>query len=249
MKKTILFLAAFLLSAGSLAAQTSAEGVRNVIYLIGDGMGLAQVSMLKIENGYEPTAFDRAEGVALISTYSANNRVTDSAAAVRRWRSGRKDEQQRAGARSRRECAAFDDGARRGAGYGHGTGRGDLPAACDTRGVLRACWKPRGDGGHHARHAFVGDRRDAGRRLAESAKALRRGRNLCRGVRPARIPGRAVARRGRGGLVRGGCFAPWTRRSSTDSRSPSGAISCRARRARRWNCSKGLPASAAGDSC
>ena len=81
MKKTILFLAAFLLSAGSLAAQTSAEGVRNVIYLIGDGMGLAQVSMLKIENGYEPTAFDRAEGVALISTYSANNRVTDSAAA------------------------------------------------------------------------------------------------------------------------------------------------------------------------
>ena len=60
MKKTILFLAAFLLSAGSLAAQTSAEGVRNVIYLIGDGMGLAQVSMLKIENGYEPTAFDRA---------------------------------------------------------------------------------------------------------------------------------------------------------------------------------------------
>lgn len=86
MKKTILFLAAFLLSAGSLAAQASAEGVRNVIYLIGDGMGLAQVSMLKIENGYEPTAFDRAEGVALISTYSANNRVTDSAAAVRRWR-------------------------------------------------------------------------------------------------------------------------------------------------------------------
>ena len=36
MKKTILFLAAFLLSAGSLAAQASAEGVRNVIYLIGE---------------------------------------------------------------------------------------------------------------------------------------------------------------------------------------------------------------------
>lgn len=57
------------------------DQVRNIIYLIGDGMGLAQVSMLQIENGYEPTAFNRAEHVALISTYSANNRVTDSAAA------------------------------------------------------------------------------------------------------------------------------------------------------------------------
>ena len=55
--------------------------VKNVIYLIGDGMGLAHVSMLAVEGGYAPTAFDRAQGIALISTYSANNRVTDSAAA------------------------------------------------------------------------------------------------------------------------------------------------------------------------
>ena len=86
MKKTILFLAAFLLSAGSLAAQTSAEGVRNVIYLIGDGMGLAQVSMLKIENGYEPTAFDRAEGVALISTTRPTTASPIRRRPVRRWR-------------------------------------------------------------------------------------------------------------------------------------------------------------------
>ena len=52
-----------------------------MILLIGDGMGLAQVSMLQIEQQYAPTAFDRAEGVALITTRSANNRVTDSAAA------------------------------------------------------------------------------------------------------------------------------------------------------------------------
>lgn len=54
---------------------------RNLIYMIGDGMGLAQVSMLMIEGGYAETPFDRMENVALITTYSANNRVTDSAAA------------------------------------------------------------------------------------------------------------------------------------------------------------------------
>ena len=38
-------------------------------------------SMLMIEEGYGTTAFDRAQNIALITTYSANNRVTDSAAA------------------------------------------------------------------------------------------------------------------------------------------------------------------------
>ena len=55
--------------------------VKNIIYMIGDGMGLCHVSMLQIEAGYAPTAFDRAQNTALIKTYSANNRVTDSAAA------------------------------------------------------------------------------------------------------------------------------------------------------------------------
>lgn len=62
-------------------AQDPTGEVKNLIYMIGDGMGLAHVSMLMIENGYEPTAFDRMQNIALISTYSANNRVTDSAAA------------------------------------------------------------------------------------------------------------------------------------------------------------------------
>lgn len=62
--------------------QQEQEGkVKNIIYMIGDGMGLAHVSMLQIEGGYEPTVFDQADNVALITTYSANNRVTDSAAA------------------------------------------------------------------------------------------------------------------------------------------------------------------------
>ena len=55
--------------------------VQNLIFMIGDGMGLSQVSMLSIENDYRQTAFDRAQNVALLVTRSANNRVTDSAAA------------------------------------------------------------------------------------------------------------------------------------------------------------------------
>lgn len=54
--------------------------VKNIIYMIGDGMGLAQASLMQIEQKYAPTAFDRAHNVALQKTYSANNRVTDSAA-------------------------------------------------------------------------------------------------------------------------------------------------------------------------
>lgn len=77
MKRTLLLLTAVLLSWLGAPAQE----VRNVIYLIGDGMGLAHVAMLQIEGGYAPTAFDRAQHVALVTTRSANNRVTDSAAA------------------------------------------------------------------------------------------------------------------------------------------------------------------------
>lgn len=54
---------------------------RNLIYMIGDGMGLSHVAMMLIEQGYTESAFDRMENVALCTTYSANNRVTDSAAA------------------------------------------------------------------------------------------------------------------------------------------------------------------------
>lgn len=60
---------------------TATQEVKNVIYMIGDGMGLAHTSMLKIEGDYATTAFDRAENIALITTHSTNNRVTDSAAA------------------------------------------------------------------------------------------------------------------------------------------------------------------------
>lgn len=63
---------------------------RNLIYMIGDGMGLSHVAMMMIEGGYAETAFDRMDNVALITTYSANNRVTDSAAAGTALASGAK---------------------------------------------------------------------------------------------------------------------------------------------------------------
>ena len=80
MIRTILLLLA-LGTAGCSDTQPAAPEVHNLIYLIGDGMGLSHMAMLEIESDYEPTAFSRAEHVALITTRSANNRVTDSAAA------------------------------------------------------------------------------------------------------------------------------------------------------------------------
>ena len=76
-----MFFALCLLTAACADAEKPPKGAVTLIYMIGDGMGLAHVSMLAVEGGYAPTAFDRAQGIALISTYSANNRVTDSAAA------------------------------------------------------------------------------------------------------------------------------------------------------------------------
>ncbi len=69
-------IAAFMLTLGVASAQE----VKNIIYLIGDGMGLSSVSMMQLKSGYNTTIFDQAENVALQKTYSADNRVTDSAA-------------------------------------------------------------------------------------------------------------------------------------------------------------------------
>lgn len=56
------------------------QPVKNIIFLIGDGMSIASVSMMQLVNQYEPTIFDLAENIALQKSYSADNRVTDSAA-------------------------------------------------------------------------------------------------------------------------------------------------------------------------
>ena len=86
MIRTLSTLAALLLS----VAVVSAQEVKNIIYLIGDGMGLSSVSMMQVENGYSTIIFDKADNVALQKTYSADNRVTDSAASGTALASGYK---------------------------------------------------------------------------------------------------------------------------------------------------------------
>ena len=89
MKKTATILLVWTLSLlawGGVRAANPEGEVRNLIFMVGDGMGLAHVSMLMVENGYAPTSFDRAQSVGLVCTRSANNRVTDSAAAATRAR-------------------------------------------------------------------------------------------------------------------------------------------------------------------
>ena len=106
--KRIFTLAAATLFAGLMCASARPAGapqtndgdaapVRNLIYMIGDGMGLAHLTMLEIEGRFAPTSFDRAGNIALISTYSANNRVTDSAASGTALASGCKTNNQMLG--------------------------------------------------------------------------------------------------------------------------------------------------------
>jgi alkaline phosphatase len=61
-----------------------AEGVegktpKNIIYMIGDGMGIAHVTLTRIING--PLNMDRFSYGGAVITYSANDLITDSAAA------------------------------------------------------------------------------------------------------------------------------------------------------------------------
>jgi alkaline phosphatase len=53
--------------------------VKNVILLIGDGMGLAQAHALMLASGQRPVMFD-APVVGLISTHSYSHKITDSGA-------------------------------------------------------------------------------------------------------------------------------------------------------------------------
>ena len=77
MKKQIVFFLSMLLLVAGLRVE--AQTVKNVVLMIGDGMGLAQVqaAMLRSER---PLEFERAQYIGLSRTASANNRVTDSAA-------------------------------------------------------------------------------------------------------------------------------------------------------------------------
>ncbi|MCB9224914.1 MAG: alkaline phosphatase [Crocinitomicaceae bacterium] len=64
--------------------------VKNVILLIGDGMGLAQMSTAYYYGGDDEPNFSRFPIVGLINTSSAKQRVTDSAAGATAFATGRR---------------------------------------------------------------------------------------------------------------------------------------------------------------
>lgn len=68
-----MFFALCLLTAACADAEKPPKGAVTLIYIIGDGLGLAQVSMPVIGGGYVPKAFDRAQGAALILYRSPNS--------------------------------------------------------------------------------------------------------------------------------------------------------------------------------
>jgi alkaline phosphatase len=71
MRQLLIILSVLALSIASYAN----EPIKQVIFIIGDGMGLNQ--MCKLES---PNHFERANYIGLSKTYSASNKVTDSAA-------------------------------------------------------------------------------------------------------------------------------------------------------------------------
>lgn len=64
--------------------------VRNIILLVGDGMGLAQISSLVLADEKTPIEMERATVGGFVKTASANNRVTDSAASATAYATGEK---------------------------------------------------------------------------------------------------------------------------------------------------------------
>ena len=67
----------------------AADRPKNVILFIGDGMGAGQVQAARAYQG-RPLAFETFEGRGLVSTHSADNEVTDSAAAATAMATGHK---------------------------------------------------------------------------------------------------------------------------------------------------------------
>ncbi len=90
---TLAVITAFALA---IPLQTDAKGgkkepeIKNLILMVGDGMGVGHVTSLMIDNGYEPINMERASATGLVKTYSYNNRVTDSAASGTTYATGHK---------------------------------------------------------------------------------------------------------------------------------------------------------------
>jgi alkaline phosphatase len=77
LKRSSAILLVALIFVGSMSA---AKRPKNVIFLIGDGMGLAQIYSAMVANG-NSLELERCQYVGLAKTYSSDNYTTDSAAA------------------------------------------------------------------------------------------------------------------------------------------------------------------------
>lgn len=93
-RPVVLFTAAVILSCTHGCAErervSSAPGVKNVILMVGDGMGLAQISALMLAEDFKPLNMERAGVGGFVGTRSADNRVTDSAAGATAYSTGEK---------------------------------------------------------------------------------------------------------------------------------------------------------------
>lgn len=97
MKKTGLFSvymasAAMMLQLAAPAA-SFAEAAKNIIFMVPDGMGLADVTATRIyKNGLDgaPLNFETLQHIGYQRTYSANSTITDSAPAASAWACGEK---------------------------------------------------------------------------------------------------------------------------------------------------------------
>lgn len=93
MRKVVTLIVLAALCAAPSVARDKApknEKVKNVILIIGDGMGLGATAAWMINQNYEPTCFDRAQYSAVVKTYSGNSRTTDSAASATAMATGHK---------------------------------------------------------------------------------------------------------------------------------------------------------------
>ena len=80
-----------LLSTQHTGATTPSEpAVRNIIFMVGDGMGFAHLTAFLLNKQNRPIAMERAQATGFVRTHSANNRVTDSAAASTALATGHK---------------------------------------------------------------------------------------------------------------------------------------------------------------
>jgi alkaline phosphatase len=75
MKKVILFVFVLFFTSGLFAAKAP----KNIVFIIGDGMGLPQIYTGMVHNGNR-SALERCTNTALVKTYSSDNFTTDSGA-------------------------------------------------------------------------------------------------------------------------------------------------------------------------